>query len=151
MKIDREKKRIGPYVPSGKNTGTGMEVKKASTASFEQELLQQRESERKIRMQELLQEIDNLNKKLGRSLNINDLMLYKRLVKGFLQEATLLAYSVKQERVRSRRGRTLLMTISVVDREVDNLIDDFIKNKKEPMEILGVMDKIRGMLVDLIA
>lgn len=148
MKIDREKKGIGGYIPAGKSGGP--EVKRASAASFEQELMNKREADQKFRMKELLQEIDRISQRLGRSLSINDLMLYKHMVKGFLQEATALAYAIKQERGRSRRGRTLLMTISVVDQEVETLIDDFVQNKKEPVEILNVLDKIRGMLVDLI-
>ncbi|HWP98222.1 MAG TPA: YaaR family protein [Syntrophomonadaceae bacterium] len=148
MKIDREKKGISGYIPSGKSSGP--EVKKASAANFEQELLNKRESDQRFRMKELLQEIDRISQRLGRSLNVNDLMLYKRMVKGFLQEATALTYAIKQERGRSRRGRTLLMTISVVDQEVETLIDDFVQKKKEPIEILKVLDKIRGMLVDLI-
>jgi len=45
----------------------------------------------------------------------------------------------------------LLFTISVIDEEVNAMIDDFMNHKKEPVEILNAMDKIRGMLVDLIA
>lgn len=149
MKIDRDKKGIGSYISPGKNLAP--EVRRVSPGSFEQELMQKRESEMQMRMKEILKELDRISGRLSRNLNINDLMLYKKMVKNFLQEATLRAYALHKERGRSRRGRTLLLTISVIDEEVDAMIEDFMNNKKEPMEVLNAMDKIRGMLVDLIA
>lgn len=149
MKIHRDKKGIGSYTNSGKSQGP--EIKRVNPVSFEQELLHKRESELQLRMKEILRELDRIGGRLSRNLNINDLMLYKKMVKNFLQEATLRAYALNKERGRSRRGRTLLFTINVIDEEVDAIIDDFMNNKKEPVEILNAMDKIRGMLVDLMA
>jgi uncharacterized protein YaaR (DUF327 family) len=149
MKIDRDKKGIGSYISPGKSQIP--EVKRVNPGSFEQELMHKRESELQLRMKEILKELDRIGGRLSRNLNINDLMLYKRMVKSFLQEATLRAYALNKERGRSRRGRTLLFTISVIDEEVNAMIDDFMNHKKEPVEILNAMDKIRGMLVDLIA
>lgn len=149
MRIDREKKGVGKYLTPGRSTG--QEIRPVSSTTFEQELTQKREANTHQLMKELLQEIDIITQRLSRSLTVNDLMLYKRTVKGFLKEATSLAYGIRQERGRSRRGRTLLITIGVIDKEVDALIDDFMKNKKDPVDILDRMDKIRGMLVDLMA
>lgn len=147
MKIDREKKDIGSYTSLGKSDLRG--VKRSSGAAFEQELTQRREVESRFKMQEILKELDRLGEKLNRNLNINDLMLYKKMVKNFLKEATSQAYLLKQERGRNRRGRTMLTTIATIDSEVEELIDDFMKKKKEPLEVLTALDKIRGMLVDL--
>lgn len=149
MKIDRDKQGIGSYISPGKSQAS--EVKRKDPGSFEQELMHKRESELQMRMKEILKELDRIESRLSRNLNINDLMLYKRMVRNFLQEATLRAYALNKERGRSRRGRTLLLTINVIDEEVDAMIDDFMNNKKEPVDILNAMDKIRGMLVDLIA
>lgn len=149
MKIDRDKKGIGSYISPGKNQVP--EVRRANPGSFEQELMHKRESEMQMRMKEILKELDRISGRLSRNLNINDLMLYKKMVKNFLKEAMLRAYALNKERGRSRRGRTLLLTISVIDEEVDAMIADFMNNKKEPVEVLNAMDKIRGMLVDLIA
>ncbi|MEN6351633.1 MAG: YaaR family protein [Syntrophomonas sp.] len=147
MKIDREKKDIGGYTSLGKSDLRG--IKRGSGAAFEQELTQRREVESQFKMQEILKELDRLSEKLNHNLNINDLMLYKKMVKNFLKEATSQAYLLKQERGRNRRGRTMLTTISTINLEVEQLIDDFMKKKKEPIEVLTALDKIRGMLVDL--
>lgn len=147
MKIERDNKGLGRYTSLGKTVYQN--VKKGAESSFDQELSQRRVVESRYRMQEILKELDKLNEKLKRSLTINDLMLYKKMVKNFLREATAQAYLLKQERGRSRRGRTMLITIDVVDSEVENIISDFISKKKDPVEILTALDKIRGMLVDL--
>jgi uncharacterized protein YaaR (DUF327 family) len=100
-------------------------------------------------MQEILQQLDNVASRLHRSLSVSDLMLYKRLVKDFLKEASAQAYLLKQEQGRSRRGRALLVTIQTVDQEIEKMLDDFIQGKPEPVEVLEGLDKIRGILVDL--
>lgn len=147
MKIDRDKKDWRAYTPV--SSSSTREVQPRPPSGFEQELSQRQETERRLRMQEILQQLDGVADRLKRTLSINDLMLYKRLVKDFLQEATSLAYVLKQEHGRSRRGRSLLVTIQTVDREVDHLLDQFTRQKAEPMKVLTALDKIRGMLLDL--
>ncbi|MBP8819647.1 MAG: YaaR family protein [Syntrophomonadaceae bacterium] len=148
MKIDRERDKISNFSAPGKRGVQGVQ-KSTASSSFEQELAQRRDAESQYRMQEILKDIDRLNDKLNRSLNVNDLMLYKKKVKQFLQEATARAYAVKQERGRNRRGRSLLISIATIDKEVELLIEDFIREPKEPVDVLATLDKIRGMLVDL--
>ncbi|MDD2619538.1 MAG: YaaR family protein [Syntrophomonadaceae bacterium] len=147
MKIDRDKKGVGSFKTLGK--ADVREVKRGSESAFDQELTQHREAASRFKMEEILKDLERLGDKLNNNLNINDLMLYKKRVKNFLQEATAQAYILKQERGRNRRGRTMLTTIATIDSEVEMLIEDFIKKKKEPMEVLELLDKIRGMLVDL--
>lgn len=147
MKIERDSKDIGSYTTLGKADVRG--VNRGSESTFDQELTQRREAAGRYKMEEILKELERLGEKLNKNLNINDLMLYKKRVKNFLQEATTQAYLLKQERGRNRRGRTMLTTIATIDSEVEQLIEDFIKKKKEPLEVLEMLDKIRGMLVDL--
>lgn len=148
MKINRERDKVNSFSTPGRSGVQGVKRSTASS-SFEQELAQRRDAESQYRMQEILKDIDRLNDKLNRSLNVNDLMLYKKKVKQFLQEATARAYAVKQERGRNRRGRSLLISIATIDSEVEQLIEDFIRERKEPVDVLVTLDKIRGMLVDL--
>lgn len=147
MKIDRDKKSLGNYIPTSKTLTQG--VKRGSETAFDQEMAYHKDDALQLQMQELLKEMDRVSERLNRNLNINDLMLYKKLVKNFLQEACTRAYTIKQQRGRNRRGRTLLITIDTIDTEVEELINDFMRKEKEPVEILKTMDKIRGMLIDL--
>lgn len=148
MKIDRDW-RLNKYPTSGRMNVP--EVKRGAQSLFDQELTQHRDENVRLKMQELLEQMDGLQKRLAGNLNINDLMLYKKLVKNFLQEATNRAYAVKQERGRNRRGRTLLITIKTIDAQMEQIIADFMDRAQEPVDILETLDKIRGMLVDLMA
>lgn len=146
MKIDRERP-LNSYAAPGKMNVP--EVQRGARALFEQELNQHRDENSRLKMQELLEQMDGIQKRLKSNLTINDLMLYKKLLRNFLQEATNQAYALKQERGRNRRGRTLLITIKTIDKEMEHLIDDFMNHAQEPVDILQTLDKIRGMLVDL--
>lgn len=147
MKIDRDKKDLLKFNVSRSPEARGIE--RGASASFEQELLSKRESELNFKMQEILDQIDKTARRLKEHLNVQDLMLYKKLVKSFLKEAVARAYILKQERSRSRRGRTILITVETIDREIEELINEFMLNRAEPVVILDKLDKIRGMLVDL--
>jgi uncharacterized protein YaaR (DUF327 family) len=147
LKVDRNKKEWNKLPALGSKTVR--EVQRRSPASFEQELSQHRQTDGRLKMQEILQQLDNVASRLHRSLSVSDLMLYKRLVKDFLKEASAQAYLLKQEQGRSRRGRALLVTIQTVDQEIEKMLDDFIQGKPEPVEVLEGLDKIRGILVDL--
>ncbi|CFY01169.1 Protein of unknown function DUF327 [Syntrophomonas zehnderi OL-4] len=148
MKVERNKKELESYTPVGKS---GLpQVKRGNESSFEQELGQRQEAYAQLKMQEILAEIDKLNEKLNRNINLNDLMLYRKLVKNFLKEATGEAYQISRKRGRNRSGRTVLVTVNTIDKEIDQLIDEFSSHRTEPIEILATLDKIRGMLVDLL-
>lgn len=147
MKIDRDKKGLSSYSPLKKTDIH--EIHRKSPSNFEQELSFRQEGQAQYIMQELLGEIDKVNQRLNKSLTINDLMTYKKLVKNFLKEASNQAFILDKHRGRSRRGRSILITIKTIDAEVEGMIDDFLRNKTAPTEVLEQLDKIRGMLVDL--
>jgi len=147
MKINRDKKEWTKFTTV--SSKASREVQRRPGASFEQELSQHHQSQGRRKMQEIMQQLDQVSDRLKRSLNISDLMLYKRLVKDFLQEAASQAYLLKQEHGRSRRGRALLVTIQTVDKEIEQMLDDFTRRTPEPLEVLETLDKIRGMLIDL--
>lgn len=120
-----------------------------SNNPFEQELSQHRQDLNQERMYELIKEIELYEKTLKQNLSIDRILYYSKLVRAFLKEATSKAYLLQQERGFSRRGRTMLITINRINLEVEKVIQEFIQAEKEPIEILAGIDKIRGLLVDL--
>lgn len=147
MKIDRPKKELNHY--PGINRLDARGVPRGARTSFGQELSRHSEAESRQRMQQILEELNHLTDRLDRSLNIDDLMLYKRLVKNFLQEATSSAYILNQQRGSNRRGRAILITVKTINEEMERVIEEFIRQKKQPWDVLSILDKIRGMLIDL--
>jgi len=147
MRVERDKNLKKARLSTDKS---GVVERKVGEKSlFNQELNQQRYTQTQEFMQEILKQIDDLNKKLQRDLTIENSINYSNLVKNFLMEATTKAYFIKQERGLSRRGRIMLISINQIDMEVENLVETFMIKEKKPLDILAVIDKIRGMLVDL--
>ena len=88
----------------------------------------------------------------GQNLNLDDLISCKKLVQSFLKEATARAYLVNQERSFTRRGaRSILVTVEKINHEVEEIVNGFATRRNDPVEILAALDKIRGLLVDLLA
>ena len=147
MKIDRDKRGF-PNAALPINRGN-IPVQRKAPAQFEQELGYQQTSNGKIRMQELLKEIDRVNNLLKQRMNLNNLMQFKKVVRDFLNEATHQAYQVQKDKTRNRRGRAMLITIQTINQEMEQLIEGFVTEQPDPVEVLTSLDKIRGMLVDL--
>lgn len=147
MRIERGKKKTGS-LNLGRTNSTH-EVARVRESEFAQELNRHKEAASHYRMHELLEQVDKLCQQLQKNMNIHDLVRYKRLVKEFLQEATSHIYQIQQERGISRKGRTLLITVNTVDQELEQLVESFVKKKTDPLDMLAVMDRIRGMLLDL--
>lgn len=150
VKIDRNRKSTGDFARIGKRDVN--EVAPGQKSSFASDLLEKEDQMCQMRMKEILAEIDKLGSKLSSSLNVDDLMKYKKLVQNFLKEATSRAYAVNRESSFTRRGaRSVLVSIKRINQEVEDLLTEFIRGKKESFEVLETIDKIRGMLVDLLA
>lgn len=149
MKIERSSKDIDAFRTRGKQSGR--EVNASRGGSFDSDLSQQQEGMQRQKMEEILDGLAKVNARLAHNLNINDLMLYKKMVRDFLKEATSRAYRIEQQRGRHRRGRALLVSIKTIDEEMETMLKDFIDKKTDPMDVLETLDKIRGMLVDLMA
>jgi uncharacterized protein YaaR (DUF327 family) len=146
VKIDRDQRRKDYLLPVSKSN---IPVQRKAETQFEQELHYQQAQTGRLRMQELLREIDQVNAQITRKLDLSNLMLFKKLVKDFLGEAAAQAYKIQKDKTRHRRGRTMLITIQTVNEELDELITGFMNAQPEPVDILASLDKIRGMLVDL--
>lgn len=134
------------------NIGRRDEMGRVQPGRFEADLVKKQGELSEIRMQEILKEIDQVAARLAQSLTIADLMLFRRLIKDFLREATSRAFRIRKERGSLRRqGRSLLITIEETDREIEELIEGLIRCQDQPVGVLETLDKIRGMLVDLMA
>ena len=150
LRIERNRKNPGNISLSEKK---GIkEIQPSFRGEFSRDLVEKEDQYYSLRMQEILKKIDGISDRLARNLNLNDLITYKQLVQSFLKEATARAYAVNQERSFTRRGaRSILVSVEKINREVEMLVTEFAARKNDPMEILATLDKIRGLLVDLLA
>lgn len=120
-------------------------VEKKFGEAFEKEL----DRVYKDKLSEILSEIDEAADKLKESLNLQDLLKYKKLVKKFLQEATenMLRYT-KKEHVDLKGRKRIYSLVEKVDKELERLTEEFLKESKK-LELLKMIDDIRGLLIDI--
>ncbi|NLW43652.1 MAG: YaaR family protein [Syntrophomonadaceae bacterium] len=150
MRIDHHRKSTRNIDFPDKKDVRG--VKPSMRGDFSRDLAEKEDQYYRSRMQEILKRIDTISDRLARNLSLEDLISYKKLVQSFLKEATARAYLVNQERSFTRRGaRSILVTVEKINHEVEELVNGFTTRRNDPMEILAALDKIRGLLVDLLA
>ena len=82
--------------------------------------------------------------------NIKDMKKYRELVKGFMNEVTSRSHQFSRENFLDRRGRHRVYGIvKLVDKNLDDLASELMKDEKDHLAIVGKVDDIRGLLLDI--
>jgi len=72
------------------------------------------------------------------------------LVKGFMNEVTSRSHQFSRENFLDRRGRHRVYGIvKLVDKNLDDLASELMKDEKDHLAIVGKVDDIRGLLLDI--
>lgn len=121
-------------------------VSRKFTETFEKELDQFHED----KLNEILFKIDNAAKKLKEGLKIEDLLNYKKLVRQFLKEAAngMLKYT-KREQTDIRGRKKIYSLTEKINEKLEKLTEEFLKDNSKNMELLKMVDDIRGLLIDI--
>ena len=98
----------------------------------------------------MMQEITEQGEKIARHMDIKDMKKYRELVKGFLNEVVNRSHKFSRENFLDRRGRPRVYGIvKMVDENLDNLAKELVKDEKDHLAIVGTIDDIRGLLLDI--
>jgi uncharacterized protein YaaR (DUF327 family) len=99
----------------------------------------------------LLQKINVQGEKLSSNVDIKELKKYKKLVTEFLYETTSNSQKFNKQSFLDRRGRhKVYATVQKVNQELDELTKEVLKDEKDNINILGRIDDIKGLLLDII-
>lgn len=102
------------------------------------------------RLSGMMQQIDEQGKKLEKHMDIRDMRRYRELVKGFLNEVLNRSHEFSRENFLDRRGRHRVYgIIKLVDKNLDDLAQELVKDEKDHIAILGKIGDIRGLLLDV--
>ncbi len=102
------------------------------------------------RLNAMMQQIDEQGKRLEEHMDIRDMRRYRELVKGFLNEVVSRSHEFSRENFLDRRGRHRVYGIvKLVDKNLDELAQELVKDEKDHLAILGRIDDIRGLLLDV--
>lgn len=75
---------------------------------------------------------------------------YRGLVKDFMNEVVNRSHKFSRENFLDRRGRHRVYgLVKLVDKNLDDLAGELVKEEKDHLAILGKVDEIRGLLLDI--
>lgn len=98
----------------------------------------------------MMQEITDQGEKISKHMDIKDMKKYRELVKGFLNEIVNRSHEFSRENFLDRRGRHRVYGIvKLVDKNLDDLASELVKDEKDNLAIVSKVDDIRGLLLDV--
>ena len=98
----------------------------------------------------LMKDIEEQGSKIAKHMDIRDMKRYRNLVKEFMNEVTANSHTFSRENFLDRKGRHRVYGIvKEVDKSLDELAQELLKDEKDNLAILGKIDDIRGMLLDI--
>ena len=100
----------------------------------------------------MMEQITEQGEEIAKHMDIKDMRKYRELVKGFLNEVVNRSHKFSRENFLDRRGRHRVYGIvKLVDKNLDELAGELVKEEKNHLEIVGRIDDIRGLLLDISA
>ena len=104
----------------------------------------------RVELNSIYEKIESQSSKLSEKLFIDDLILYKKLVKEFLNISVNNSHVFFKENSLDRRGRHRVYSlVKKVDEELDGLTKDFLDIETKRINILKRLENINGMLMDI--
>jgi uncharacterized protein YaaR (DUF327 family) len=149
MKIDGSNRRTGS-LPGKVSTG-GRKVSGKAPGQFNTYLKRQSSEGREEMLHKMAQDIFEQGKRLSEKVDIAELKAYKRLISEFLDEAIRSFMTFSKESYMDRRGRhRLYATVKKVNESLEELTKEVLSSEKDHLKILGRIEDIRGLILDII-
>ena len=133
------------------NQTTPVKAQEKSDDSFKFTLISNiEEKDLQEKLGNMMHEITEQGEKIAKHMDIRDMKKYRELVKGFLNEVVNRSHKFSRENFLDRRGRHRVYGIvKMVDENLDNLARELVKDEKDHLAIVGAIDDIRGLLLDI--
>ena len=133
------------------NQTTPVKAQEKSDDSFKFTLISNiEEKDLQEKLGNMMQEITEQGEKISKHMDIRDMKKYRELAKGFLNEVVNRSHKFSRENFLDRRGRRRVYGIvKMVDENLDNLARELVKDEKDHLAIVGAIDDIRGLLLDI--
>ena len=130
---------------------TTKSVDKTSSEAFKFTLTSKiEESGLREKLTAMIGEITKQGELITKKTDIRDLKKYRELIKDFFNEVVSRSHQFSRENFLDKRGRHRVYgMIRQVDDHLDALAKELVKEEKNHIEILGRVDEIRGLLLDI--
>lgn len=109
-----------------------------------------KEEQLQEKLSALMKDIEEQGAKIAKHMDIKDMKKYRFSVKEFMNEIVSRSHEFSRENFLDRRGRHRVYGIvRQVDKNLDELAEELLKDEKDNLAILGKIDDIRGLLLDI--
>lgn len=99
---------------------------------------------------QMMEEITRQGDKLAKHRDIKDMKRYRTLIKDFLNEIVNRSHAFSRENFLDRKGRHRVYgIIRLIDKNLDELAQELVKDEKDNLAILNKIGEIRGLLLDI--
>lgn len=99
----------------------------------------------------LMNDIEAQGKRISEHMDVRDMKHYRALIKEFMNEIVNRSHKFSRENFLDRRGRHRVYgMVKLVDEKLDELAGELVSDEKDHLSILGRVDEIRGLLLDII-
>jgi uncharacterized protein YaaR (DUF327 family) len=89
-------------------------------------------------------------KKISKKKDIRDMRRYRELIKELLNEVIYRSHEFSRENFLDRRGRHRVYgIIRLVDKNLDELAEELMKDEQDNISILSKIGEIQGLLLDI--
>ena len=103
------------------------------------------------RLSLMMEDITMQGKKLGKHMDVRDMKHYRKLVQEFMNGIVNRSHKFSRENFLDRRGRHRVYgMIKRVNAALDELAQELMQEEKDHLAILGRIDEIRGLLLDIL-
>ena len=103
------------------------------------------------RLQTLITNITVQGKRVAEHVDFGELRVYREMITNFINEVVTHSHEFSRENFLDRRGRHHVYGIvRLVNKELDELAQELLKNEKNHLAILDKIDEIQGLLLDMI-
>lgn len=109
------------------------------------------EDELQAKLNSMIKDINIQGDKIAKHMDIKDMKKYRELIKNFMNEVVTHSHKFSRENFLDKRGRHRVYGIvKLIDKNVDELAQELLKEEKNHLNILGKIDEIKGLLLDLV-
>ena len=100
----------------------------------------------------LMDEITAQGERIAKHMDVTDMKKYRSLVKEFMNEVVTHSHEFSRDNFLDRRGRHRVYGIvRLVDKNLDDLAKELVKDEKDNLTILNKVGEIQGLLLDIVA
>ena len=145
--------KINPgYRPIGQERARPDNVHRQATPKNFADLMNDNEEARSQEaLQRKLAEIHTQGERFARNMTVRELMLYRQMVKRFLEDTVRRGIALKETKGWDRRGRTKrYKLLEEIDTALVGMGEELLQTEEGRIELLGRVGEIRGMLVNLL-